>query len=51
MTDVARGTLTRAFGYQGDHMNLSVANVSAAVPYYESILSHADPHTGQRPTV
>jgi lactoylglutathione lyase len=25
-------------GYQGDHMNLPVANLDAAIPFYESVL-------------
>jgi catechol 2,3-dioxygenase-like lactoylglutathione lyase family enzyme len=33
-----KGTLDRAFGYQGDAMNLPVANVDAAIPFYERIL-------------
>ena len=32
------GTLEKAFGYQGDNMNLPVANVEAAVPFYETVL-------------
>jgi catechol 2,3-dioxygenase-like lactoylglutathione lyase family enzyme len=32
------GYLHRAFGYQGDAMNLPVANVASAVPFYESKL-------------
>jgi catechol 2,3-dioxygenase-like lactoylglutathione lyase family enzyme len=31
-------TLQRAFGYQGDTMNLPVRDVAAAVPFYESVL-------------
>ncbi len=30
-----KGTLEKAFGYQGDNMNLPVADVAAAVPFYE----------------
>jgi lactoylglutathione lyase len=30
--------LEKAFGYQGDNMNLPVADLAAAVPFYESIL-------------
>lgn len=30
--------LRRAFGYQGDNMNLPVGDVDTAVPFYESIL-------------
>ena len=32
------GTLDKAFGYQDDHMNLPVADVEAAVPFYERVL-------------
>lgn len=31
-------TLERAFGYQGDALNLPVRNVDAAIPFYETIL-------------
>jgi lactoylglutathione lyase len=30
--------LERAFGYQGDAMDLPVASVDAAVPFYETVL-------------
>ena len=33
-----KGTLDRAFGYQGDAMALPVADVDAAMSFYESIL-------------
>lgn len=33
-----KGTLEKAFGYQGDNMNLPVADVEAALPFYETIL-------------
>ena len=33
-----KGTLEKAFGYQGDHMNLPVRDVGAALPFYESVL-------------
>ena len=33
-----KGTLEKAFGYQGDNMNLPVADVAAAVPFYERML-------------
>ena len=32
------GTLEKAFGYQGDTMNLPVADVDAALPFYETVL-------------
>lgn len=33
-----KGTLEKAFGYQGDHMNLPVPDLAAALPFYESVL-------------
>ena len=33
-----KGSLERAFGYQGDNMNLPVPDLSAALPFYETIL-------------
>ena len=32
------GRLTKAFGYQGDSMNLPVPDLGAAIPFYESRL-------------
>ena len=32
------GTLVKAFGYQGDNMNLPVPDVDAAMPFYENVL-------------
>jgi len=32
------GTLEKAFGYQGDNMNLPVDDVDTAVPFYETVL-------------
>ena len=32
------GTLEKAWGYQGDNMNLPVKDVDAALPFYESVL-------------
>jgi catechol 2,3-dioxygenase-like lactoylglutathione lyase family enzyme len=31
-------TLEKVFGYQGDHMNLSVPDLEAALPFYETVL-------------
>jgi catechol 2,3-dioxygenase-like lactoylglutathione lyase family enzyme len=31
-------TLEKAFGYQGDNMNLPVRDVTAALPFYETVL-------------
>jgi lactoylglutathione lyase len=33
-----RGTLERAFGYQGDNMNLPVANLESALAFYEETM-------------
>jgi catechol 2,3-dioxygenase-like lactoylglutathione lyase family enzyme len=33
-----KATLEKAFGYQGDHMNLSVRDLAAALPFYETVL-------------
>lgn len=33
-----KAMLEKAFGYQGDNMNLPVADVSAALPFYETVL-------------
>lgn len=30
-------TLEKAFGYQGDHLNLPVRDLAAAVPFYETV--------------
>ena len=32
------GTLEKAFGYQGDNMNLPVQDVATAIPFYENVL-------------
>lgn len=33
-----KGTLEKAFGYQGDNMNLPVKDLPAALPFYETVL-------------
>lgn len=33
-----KGTLEKAFGYQGDTMNLPVPDLPAALPFYETVL-------------
>ena len=33
-----KGTLEKGFGYQGDNMNLPVADLTAALPFYEKVL-------------
>jgi catechol 2,3-dioxygenase-like lactoylglutathione lyase family enzyme len=35
---IVTGTLEKAFGYQGDPMNLPVSDVEAALPFYETVL-------------
>lgn len=32
------GTLEKAWGYQGDNMNLPVRDLAAALPFYETVL-------------
>ena len=38
MNTSATGTLEKAFGYQGDNMNLPVPELAAALPFYENVL-------------
>jgi lactoylglutathione lyase len=38
MNSAEAGTLEKAFGYQGDAMNLPVPDVAAALPFYEKVL-------------
>lgn len=33
-----RATLEKAFGYQGDNMNLPVRDLAASLPFYETVL-------------
>lgn len=33
-----KGTLEKAFGYQGDNLNLPVGDLAAALPFYETVL-------------
>src|SRR5262249_52327867 len=35
---VMKAVLEKAYGYQGDNMNLPVRDVAAALPFYETIL-------------
>ena len=35
---MAKATLQNAFGYQGDHMHLPVADLAAALPFYQTVL-------------
>ena len=42
-------TLEKAFGYQGDSMNLPVQNVTSALPFYETILGFRVVSRGDAP--
>lgn len=35
---MVKGTLEKAFGYQGDNMNLPVGDLAASLPFYETVL-------------
>jgi lactoylglutathione lyase len=35
---VVKGTVQKAFGYQGDNMHLPARDLDAAVPFYETVL-------------
>ena len=43
------GTLDRAYGYKGDFMNLPVADVEAALPFYETVLGFRVVSRGDSP--
>ncbi len=36
---MVKGTLKKAYGYQGDNMRLPVADLAAALPFYETALA------------
>lgn len=42
-------TLEKAFGYQGDNMNLPVPNLAAVLPFYETILGFRVVSRGEPP--
>lgn len=42
-------TLEKAFGYQGDNMNLPVPNLTAVLPFYETILGFRVVSRGEMP--
>jgi lactoylglutathione lyase len=44
-----RGTLEKAFGYQGDHLNLPVQHLEAALPFYEAVLGFRVLSRGETP--
>jgi lactoylglutathione lyase len=43
------GILDKAFGYQGDNMNLPVRDLAAAVPFYETVLGFRVVSRGDAP--
>src|SRR5215212_2005216 len=43
------GALKTAWGYQGDNMNLPVASVDAAIPFYQSVLGFTVVSRSDRP--
>ena len=44
-----KATLQKAFGYQGDNMNLPVEDVAAALPFYETYLGFQVVSRGDSP--
>ena len=44
-----KGRLEKAFGYQGDHMNLPVPDLAAALPFYETVLGFRVVSRGDAP--
>ena len=44
-----KGRLEKAFGYQDDHMHLPVADLAAAVPFYETVLGFRVASRGDTP--
>ena len=42
-------TLDKAFGYQGDNMNLPVADLASALPFYEHVLGFRVVSRGESP--
>jgi lactoylglutathione lyase len=46
---IMKPTLEKAFGYQGDTMNLPVPNVADALPFYETVLGFQIVSRGDEP--
>ncbi|MGH7561741.1 MAG: VOC family protein [Gemmatimonadales bacterium] len=44
-----KGTLDKAFGYQGDNLNLPVQDLTAALPFYETVLGFRVVSRGEVP--
>jgi lactoylglutathione lyase len=44
-----KATLQKAFGYQGDAMNLPVRDLTAALPFYETVLGFRVRSRGETP--
>jgi len=43
------GTLQKAFGYQGDNMNLPVKDLESSLPFYENVLGFRVVSRGETP--
>jgi lactoylglutathione lyase len=46
---VVKATLEKAWGYQGDNMNLPVQDLEAALPFYETVLGFRVESRGDTP--
>lgn len=44
-----KGTIEKAWGYQGDNMNLPVQDIAAALPFYEIVLGFQVVSRGDSP--
>lgn len=44
-----KGTIEKAWGYQGDNMNLPVQDIAAALPFYETVLGFQVVSRGDSP--
>ena len=44
-----KAALEKAFGYQGDNMNLPVPNLASALPFYETVLGFRVTSRGHTP--
>ena len=44
-----KATIDKAFGYQGDNMNLPVPDLAAALPFYETVLGFRMVSRGDTP--
>ena len=46
-----KGKLEKAFGYQGDNMNLPVRDLATALPFYETTLGFQVVSRSDSPTI